>query len=216
MVELSFAIDGVGADRCAASPSLLFKLRVAGESPGVKVENLLLQCQIRIEAARRAYAPEERERLVELFGATHSWKDTMQSLLWAHVTVQAPGFADQRIVELSVPCSFDFNVAATKYFYGVEGGDAPLAFLFSGTVFYRDCDGLLQMDLISWSKEANYRLPARIWQELMDLYYPNTTWLRIDREVFGELYRYKRNKGLTGWDETLRALIARQREETMP
>ena len=40
----------------------------------------------------------------------------------------------------------------------------------------------------------------------MDFYYPNTTWLHIDREVFAEIYSYKRNKGFTGWDETLRAL----------
>ena len=98
--------------------------------------------------------------------------------------VQVPAFDGQRIVDLPVPCSFDFNVAATKYFFGLEGGEVPLAFLFSGTVFYRDADGFLQMDLISWSKEANYRLPVRIWQELMDFYYPNTVWLRIDREVF--------------------------------
>ena len=72
------------------------------------------------------------------------------------------------------------------------------------------------MDLISWSKEANYRLPVRIWQELMDFYYPNTAWLRIDREVFEEIYSYKRAKGFTGFDETLRALLAQQREESLP
>ena len=61
-------------------------------------------------------------------------------------------------VDLPVPCSFDFNVAATKYFYGLEGGEVPLAFLFSGTVFYRDADDFLQMEQIPWSKEAEYRL----------------------------------------------------------
>jgi len=72
------------------------------------------------------------------------------------------------------------------------------------------------MDLISWSKETSYRLPVRIWQELMDYYYPNTAWLRIDREVFDAIYRYKRENGFTGWDETLRALLTRQREESLP
>ncbi|MGH6863209.1 MAG: DUF6084 family protein, partial [Methylocella sp.] len=119
-------------------------------------------------------------------------------------------------VELPVPCSFDFNVAATKYFFGLERGEVPLAFLFSGAVFYRDAGGHLQMDQISWSKEASFRLPVRIWQELMDFYYPNTAWLRIDREVFDEIYRYKRDNGFTGFDETLRALMTRQRAESLP
>jgi Family of unknown function (DUF6084) len=215
MVELTFAVEGAEVDRYAAAPSLNFKLYVGNETADVRVENVLLHCQIRIEATRRTYAPEDRERLIELFGVTHRWKDTLQSMLWTHTNVQVPAFEGHRIVELPVPCSFDFNVAATKYFYGLEGGEVPLAFLFSGTVFYRDAGGFLQMDLISWSKEASFRLKVRIWQELMDLYYPNTTWLRIDREVFDEIYRYKREKGFTGWDETLRALITRQRAESL-
>ena len=216
MVDLTFAIEGAEVDRYAAAPALFFKLRVINETPDVGVENVLLHCQIRIEAARRTYALEERERLIELFGETHRWKDTLQSMLWTHTNVQVSAFESQRVVELPVPCSFDFNVAATKYFFGLEGGEVPLAFLFSGTVFYRDADGFLQMDLISWSKEAAYRLPVRIWQELMDIYYPNSAWLRIDREIFDEIYRYKRNNGFTGWDETLRALLTRQCEESLP
>jgi Family of unknown function (DUF6084) len=216
MVDLSFTVEGVEVDRYAAAPSLSFKVCVANQVPDLRVENVQLHCQIRIEAARRHYAPEDHERLIELFGETHRWNDTLQSMLWAHTNVQVPAFGGQRIVELPVPCSFDFNVAATKYFFGLEEGEVPLVFLFSGTIFYRDAGGFLQMDLISWSKEASFRLPVRIWQELMDFYYPNTVWLRIDREVFDEIYRYKREKGLTGWNETLRALITRQREESLP
>jgi hypothetical protein len=48
-------------------------------------------------------------------------------------------------LDLSVPCTFDFNVAATKYFYGIESGDVPLMFLFNGAVFYEDNDGRLQL-----------------------------------------------------------------------
>jgi hypothetical protein len=79
MVELNFAVEGAVVDRYAAAPSLLFKLCVANETPDVRVENVLLHCQIRIEATRRTYAPEDRERLIELFGVTHRWKDTLQA-----------------------------------------------------------------------------------------------------------------------------------------
>ena len=127
MVELTFAVEGAMVDSYAAAPSLLFKLCVANETPDVRVANVLVHCQIRIETTRRTYAPEDRERLIELFGVTHRWKDTLQSMLWTHTNVQVPAFDGQRIVELPVPCSFDFNVAATKYFFGIEGGEVPLA-----------------------------------------------------------------------------------------
>jgi Family of unknown function (DUF6084) len=105
MVELAFAVEGAVVDSYAAAPSLLFKLCVANETPDVRVANVLLHCQIRIEATRRTYAPEDRERLIELFGVTHRWRDTLQSMLWTHTNVQVPAFDGQRIVELPVPAA---------------------------------------------------------------------------------------------------------------
>ena len=118
-----------------------------------------------------------------------------------------PPFDSGCTFNLPVPCSYDFNVATTKYFYGLEDGEIPLALLFSGTIFYRDGEGRLQIVQIAHDKEAAYRLPVRIWQSMMDQYYPDTTWLRIGRDVFGELYQYKRQNGFAGWDETLRSLL---------
>ena len=54
-------------------------------------------------------------------------------------------------------CSYDFNLAATKYFAALEGGDLPLCFLFSGTIFHEAGDGALQVAQISWEKR---RLPS--------------------------------------------------------
>jgi hypothetical protein len=213
VVDLVFSGNGVELERHAMTPTLLLKVGVSNMTPSIKVQNVLLQCQVRIEATRRHYAPEELERLVELFGEAHRWSETLRSMLWTHTSTQVPAFDSEHCVNLPVPCSFDFNVAATKYFYGLESGDVPLTLLFSGTVFYRDAEDVLQMDQISWSKQAEYRLPVRIWRELMDHYYPNSTWLRIDHEVFNQIYQYKRQNGFTSWDETMRSLLRLQRKE---
>ncbi len=213
MVDLRFTVEGVEVERFAATPTLLFKLCV--DAKAAAVQNVLLQCQIRIEATRRRYAPQERERLADLFGEAHRWDDTLRGMLWTHVAAQVTAFEGEGRVDLRVPCSFDFNVAATKYFYGLEGGEVPLTLLFSGTVFYRDDDGFLQMAQIPWSKEAEYRLPVAVWQQMMDVYYPGSVWLRIDRGVFEDIYRYKRREGFTDWEQTLRALLDRQREESV-
>jgi hypothetical protein len=216
MVDLRFTVEGVGIERFAVAPTILFKLRIANAGSEARVQNVLLQCQLRIEATRRRYAPRDQERLTELFGEAHRWDETLRSMLWTQTTVQVPAFDAECSVDLPVACSFDFNVAVTKYFSGLEGGEVPLAFLFSGTVFYRDADGFLQMDQIPWSKEAEYRLPVSVWEEMMQHFFPGSAWVQIEREVFEEFYRFKRHKGFTSWDQTLRALLDGQREESVP
>jgi hypothetical protein len=213
MVDLDFTAEGAEIEPFAAAPTLLLKLRVVNRSVGVAVKNVSLLCQVRIEATRRNYSANEKERLRELFGEPHRWSETVRSMLWTHASVQVGSFETDRAVNLPVECSFDFNIAATKYFYGIEGGEVPLVLLFSGTVFYRDANGgPLQMDQIAWSKETAYRLPVRLWQDMMDRYYPNSTWLRVNRDVFDAIYRYKRDLGITTWDETLLSLLERQKE----
>ena len=109
-----------------------------------------------------------------------------------------------------MPCSFDFNVAATKYFAALEEGEIPLCFLFSGTVFYQAEDGGLQVAPISLEKQADFRLPVAVWKQMMDHYYPHSTWLCLDRDVFDRLSRYKAGNGLPTWEQAIESLLARE------
>jgi len=106
-----------------------------------------------------------------------------------------------------VPCSCDFNIAATKYFEGLEEGDAPLLLLFSGSVFWRDAAGDLQIAQIPHHKEASFRLPASTWQDMMRRYYPDGAWLRIGHELFCGLRGYQRQTRATSLDEALGRLL---------
>ena len=47
-----------------------------------------------------------------------------------------------------MPCSYDFSLAATKYFAALEEDGMPLCFLFSGTIFYRADEDALQVEQI--------------------------------------------------------------------
>lgn len=213
MVDLGFAIEGVEVERFAAVPTLVFKLHVRSNAPEVKIQNVLVQCQIRIEAQRRRYVAGEQERLSDLFGESHRWSQTLRSLLWTHTSLQVPGFETERTVDMPIACSFDFNVAATKYFHGLEDGQVPLTFLFSGTVFYREPGGTLQMDQIAWSAEATYPLPVGVWQQMMDLHYPDGAWLRLSRDIFDRVEQHRRDNGFTNWEQSLAALLDRQSRE---
>jgi hypothetical protein len=215
MIDLDFAVEGVEIARGSAVPVLGFTLRVSNKTPELPVEHVGLQAQIRIEATHRNYSERERERLVELFGGAGDWDRSLRGLLWANASVTIPAFAEACTVELPVPCTYDFEIAATKYFDGVEQGEAPLLFLFSGAVFYRNSDGDLQISQIAHHKEAGFRLPVTVWQSMMQRYYPDGVWQRIGRDVFDEVDRYKRRHGLASWDEALRRLVDAARAEAV-
>ena len=119
-----------------------------------------------------------------------------------------PGFAEECTVDLPVPCSYDFEIAATKFLHGVQEGEVPLLFLFSGPVFFHNANGDLQIGQIAHHKEAGYRLPVWLWQSLMAQHYPDCIWLRIERDLFEQVYEYKRRNGFAGFDQALRALLA--------
>ena len=118
-----------------------------------------------------------------------------------------PRFTGTRRVSLEVPCTFDFNVAATKYFDGVSDGVIPLILMFSGSVFYADEEGALRVSPIAWDKEARFRLPVAVWRGMMDLYYPNMAWLNLRRDVFERLHEYKVRHGIPTWEETMERIL---------
>jgi hypothetical protein len=209
MADLRLTIEGAEAVQYAAAPLLAFKVRIAN-SPGDEIiHTVALRAQIQIEATRRKYDAHEQARLLDLFGEPDRWGQTLRSMLWTHASVVVPRFTGSTLADLSVPCTFDFNVAATKYFHGVTDGDLPLCFQFSGTVFYQAAHETLQVAPISWDKEAKYRLPVKVWKDLMDAYYPNSAWLALQRDTFEKLYQYKVQEGIPTWEEALeRALSA--------
>ena len=103
------------------------------------------------DARKRRYASSEQQRLTDLFGTPERWGNTLQSLLWTQVQLLVPAFEEQAEAVLPVPVSFDFGIAATRYFHGLEQGELPLLLLFSGNIFYLDAEGSLTMGPIDWS-----------------------------------------------------------------
>jgi hypothetical protein len=171
---------------------------------------------VQIEPTRRRYAPEEQEKLLDLFGEPERWSRTVRSLLWMNTNVSVPGFTGSTLIDLQLPCSFDFNIAATKYFHALDAGEIPLCILFSGTVFYQGEEGVLQAAQVPWDREVSYRFPAAIWKQMMDAYYPNSAWLRLDRDVFERLYRYKVRHGVPTWEQLLEKLVSSKEADGVP
>jgi Family of unknown function (DUF6084) len=208
MPDLAITMVGAEAVPFAASPTLAFKLQVSNKDVAEAIHTVVLRCQIQIEVARRRYTAEEQGALRDLFGEPERWGKTVRNLLWTNASVIVPGFTGVTTVDLQVPCTFDFSVATTKYFNGLEDGEIPILLMFSGSVFYADADGALCVAPISWDKETKFRVPLKVWNDMMDSYYPNIAWLCLRRDVFEELDRYKRENGIPSWEQVFEALLA--------
>jgi hypothetical protein len=208
MPDLDFEVLGVEPAARGLVPLLHFKLRITNQPPNETIQSIILQAQIQIQAPQRSYNESEKEKLFELFGPPEQWGQTLRSKLWAHANTTVRTFSGATETILSVPCSYDLNLAATKFFHGVEDGEVPLLFLFSGTIFYAGAEGRLQVQQISWNKESAYRMPVQLWKELMEHHYPNSGWLYLERDLFERLCAYKRQGGFPNWEQAVERLLA--------
>lgn len=205
MTDLQIEVIDVRPQEHAASPHLLFRLRIT-EASGQVVHAMALRCQLRIEPQRRPYDAAEQEGLRDLFGTAERYPSTLKPFLWTHATAMVQGFEGSTETDLPVACSYDFDVSGNKYLHALADGDIPLVLLFSGTVFTRGSTGFA-VEQLSWSLEAPCKLPIRDWRRLMDLYFPGGGWIRLDREAIDALSRFRSDRGLTSWEQTVAELL---------
>jgi uncharacterized protein DUF6084 len=207
MPDLNFQINSVHAEAQSLTPILRFHFTVTNQPADEPIHALLLNVQIQIQSPQRSYSRAEKEKLVELFGTPDCWGQTLRARLWTIVTGNVRGFSGSTDATLTVPCTYDLTVAATKYFYALDGGEVPLLFLFSGTVFHAGPGGEWRVQPIPWDREATYRMPLAIWKELMEQHHPNTAWLYLNRDVFNRFYAFKCSHGLATWEQAMETLL---------
>lgn len=218
MIDLSFEVTGARVEPHAAAPTIMFRIGVI-EADGQRVHAAAIRTQVRIEPQKRQYGRDEEARLFEMFGETPRWGDTVRPFLWTHVSTTLPSFAGRTEIELPVECTYDFDVAAAKYLHSLDGGEVPLVFLFSGTAFMAGKGPSappFAAEMIGWDKEASFRMPASVWRSVMDMYFPNSSWIRIGRDTLDRLQRYKATRALPTWDQALEELLERADKDPRP
>jgi len=205
MPNLNFLITGARPEQHAAVPTLLFRLAI-NDTTAEPIDSIMLRCQVQIAPRQRNHSRDEQERLFDMFGERERWGDTLKPLLWTHAVLIVPAFQGATEIDLPISCTYDFEVTAARYLQALDEGDVPLEFLFSGTVFVRAANGF-RIAQVPWSKEAHFRMPVRVWRDLMDCYFPGCSWIRLRRESVDALQRFKMARGLPTWDDAVEALI---------
>jgi hypothetical protein len=206
--ELGFAVESARALEHSAAPTIRFELGIESLA-GHEIRSVMLHVQIQIAARRRRYDAQAQERLVDLFGTPDRWGSTLSTLQWLRTTVVVPPFSASAHVELDVPCTYDLEVKAARYANALEDGTMPVELLFSGSVFYNGEDGSLKTAMIGWDKEALFELPVAVWRDMMDQHFPNTAWLRIDRDTYDRLNAHRSRAQHASWEETFGSLLDR-------
>ena len=211
MLHLSFSVEGAEPAPFTAGPTVALKLRVTGPTD-VPVHAALLRCEARVEAARRTYAPREKEALLDLFGEPSRWGRTLHALPWTQATLLVPAFRGEVVVDLPLPCGTDFDASIAKYFEALEAGDVPLTLLFSGTVFHARADGALSATPLPWTSEARFDLPVSVYRDAYERHHPGRALLAIPRDVLERLRRYKATSGAATWAQAIDALLSEHEE----
>lgn len=206
MTELTFDCIGVRPLKYAASPTLAFRLRIS-ELTGQPVHAMVLRVQIRIEPQRRRYADDESELLTHLFGERSRWGETLKPFQFTTVSVTVPGFTGATEVDAEVPCTYDLEVAAGKYFHALSDGVVPMVLLFSGTVFGKGGPGFW-VEQVPWHTQAECRMPVTVWDELMSRYFPDVAWIKLPRESVDALLKYKARHAIPTWEAAVEQLLA--------
>ena len=206
MAELSFDCIDVRPLKYAASPTLAFKLRIS-ELTGQPVHAMVLRVQIRIEPQRRRYTDDESELLTHLFGDRSRWGETLKPFQFTTVSATVPGFTGATEIDAEVPCTYDLEVAAGKYFHALSEGVVPMVLLFSGTVFGKGGPGFW-VEQVPWHTQAECRMPVTVWDELMSRYFPNAGWIKLPHETLDALLKYKAEHAIPTWEAAIEQLLA--------
>jgi hypothetical protein len=123
-----------------------------------------------------------------------------------------PTFTAVTEVDVTVPVTYDLEVASARYLQGLDDGMIPLILLFSGTVFVATEEGF-SVELVPWSAEATYRMPVSVWHDLVEAHFPGRAWLPLGRETLDALAEFKAKHALPTWDATLGELLDRARQD---
>jgi Family of unknown function (DUF6084) len=186
----------------AAAPTLVFRLRIKDGSER-EIYTVALSVMIQLEAIQRPHDDEARERLRDVFGEPERWGDTARAVLWAKQDVLVPSFTGSTTFDLQVPCNSDLELATARWFEAVADGVAPLAFHFTGSVFYKGDADRMQLTRVPWHATAQFRLPVETWRRAVG----EGGVVRVGSDTFSALQRRRLEHGLRSLDAAVADLL---------
>lgn len=209
VADPEFTIVSAEAVPRSVGPTLAFRGKITDESLR-PIYTIALTAIVTVEPGKRAYAPGERERLLELFGGPERWASTTGAFRWAATSAMVHGFTGEGEFELCVPVSFDLEIASARYFGALdEGGSVPLRFHFNGSIFYERGDGKVQIAPVPWDRSERFEMPMEAWTRLASEHHPHRGWVPLHSETVARIDKLKAAMGAPTFDACLGGLLDR-------
>jgi hypothetical protein len=210
----TFEVIGVRPLLRHTLPTLAFAVRAIelAEPFPRAIHTIALRIEILIDAPSRLRDDGTRARLVEL-RAERERRAPVQRLPWRRVDTLVPSFTGSTTFLVPVIC--DFAHVDGELFRGPADGAVPLAFLFSGTVFYEEGEGHPEVEHVPHGTHASFRLPLRVWRELMDHYEPSGTWIRLSHRTLDLLRAHCGASGALSYDAAIAKLLERPEQRRL-
>ena len=73
--------------------------------------------------------------------------------------------------------------------------------------------GGFSIQQVPWDREDRHNMPVSVWRDLISQHFPNTGWLRLDRDTVDALAGYRSAHGLLSQDEAIMSLLSQASEE---
>lgn len=210
MPDLAFAVTGVRAVADGWIPLLEFTLEIQSRPECEDVRALLLQIEVHIQPSEGT----SRRMLSACPGESSAARGSgvaagaARRYRWTHVHTTVPAFAGTIAVPLLVPCSYDLNLAATRWFAACASDTVELAFEVGGTIIHMGDGAGLQVQPIPCGRDAIFAIPGATWMAMMEQHYPNSAWLYCRRDVIERLHAFKSDGDFDTWEEALEELLA--------
>jgi len=205
MTTLRFHVSDPSPSSQVATSAVSFRLRIQNEGQA-RVHMLALRCQVQIEPRVSRRSVDEAKHLRAASSHSPLWSRKLRPLLWARVALIVPAFERVTTADLVVPCTYDFQIASTRYLHGVRDDGIPLRFLFTGSIF-RLQNEAFSVEPVPWDTDATFTLPATVWRTALDRILPHNASLSLRRETLDALLAFRTSRALPTWDDTLDVLL---------
>ena len=193
--------------RTPAVPTIMLRTRIS-EHTGATVHALASAVPDPDRAAaapvrgRGREPPRRALRRAATVGATRC--DRSSGRTWRR---PSPTFTGATEIDLPITCTYDFEIAvdevpprARRRRDSRSCCSSPAPRSYAET---RGCS----VAPVAWHADTTFRLPVAVWRQTMDVYFPNSGWVMLSRDVLDKLTEYKASRALASWDLTVEHLL---------
>ena len=153
--------------------------------------------------------PRSRRSCSIFLARPERWSRTVRPLLWMNTTVAVPGFTDNVLVDLQLPVHFRLQCRGDEVFPCARCGRYPdLCDVQRHRFLSRSPTKLSRWPRCPGTAKPTSACPVSVWKEMMEMHFPNTAWLCLQRDVFEQLYEYKVRHGIPTWEQAIRRALA--------